>query len=714
MKHVAKSALRGDIQGLRAVAVVLVVIYHLWPGALAGGFVGVDAFFVISGFLMTSHLVRNPPVGARDVWSFWMRRVKRLLPAAFFVLAATLLGIRLFAPDTLWRDWGSQVVAAAFYVENWSLAASSVDYLTAENAPSAVQHFWSLSVEEQFYLLWPLVIGGLFIAGSALGAKRVLIARYGVLCLMVLSFGYSIHLTGNEPGIAYFSTLTRGWEFAAGGAIALIPAASKDFRHSHVASALSWAGLAAILYAAVAYGSTTPFPGSAAALPVLGTAAVIWAHAEAETSPTRVLAWKPSRFLGDHSYSIYLWHWPLIVLLPFAIGPLHWPEKLGIAGATVFMAALTKVLIEDNFRRSLDRSRIMTGGRFLLAGSLGIGLISGALVGAAAQREQTPAEVASQVLEAKDNVGVQCFGAASMVNDCADSDKGPLVPEPAAAKNDRSDAYADKCWSQGEFDSRPVCTYGNGNTKVALVGNSHAGQWLPALQQIAKQRDWTISTFMASRCSPTDSELAFDSDASAEGCLDFGKWVLDRTAHGQFDLIIAAARQSLPVHGETFATTREKAITGYESYLEKWTAGGTPIVVIRDSPFPGNTVPNIPDCIASSKKPLADCSGTPKTWNSMDPLADAARSMAVGGTSVVDMSEFFCRDNFCPAIIGSVIAYIDGSHLTATYVRSLIPYLATKLNKVIRDPERSVDAGVSPVTSSQPARHQPFTPAVLP
>ncbi len=560
MKHVAKTVLRDDIQGLRAVAVVLVVVYHLWPGVLSGGFIGVDAFFVISGFLITSHLVRNPPVRARDVWAFWMRRVKRLLPAAFLVLAATLLGIRFLAPDTVWRDWGGQVVAAAFYVENWDLAASSVDYLTAENPPSAVQHFWSLSVEEQFYLLWPLVIGGLFIAGTAPGAKRALIPRIGVLAVLLLSLAYSIHLTGNEPGIAYFSTFTRGWEFAAGGMIALIPAASQRFRNSHVASALSWTGLAAILCAAVAYGSATPFPGAAALLPVLGTAAVIWAHAEAETSPTRVLAWKPSRFLGDHSYSIYLWHWPLIVLMPFAIGPLHWPQKLGILVMTVFMAMLTKVFIEDNFRRSMDRSRIMTGGRFLLVGSLGIGLISGALVGAAAQREQTPAEVASQVLETKDNVGDQCFGAASMVNDCVDSGKGPFVPAPAAAKEDRSDAYADKCWSQGEFARRPVCTYGNGRTKVALVGNSHAGQWLPALQQIAKQRDWTISTFLASRCSPTDSELAFDSDASAEGCLDFGKWVLDRTSHGQFDLIIAAARQSLPVQGEEFGTTREKAI----------------------------------------------------------------------------------------------------------------------------------------------------------
>lgn len=705
MKHSAKAIPRGDIQGLRAIAVVFVVLYHLWPASLPGGFIGVDAFFVISGFLITSHLVRKPPANIRDVRAFWMRRVKRLLPAAFFVLVVSLAGIRLLAPDTVWRDWVGQVLASAFYVENWALAASSVDYLGADNAPAPAQHFWSLSVEEQFYLLWPLVIGGLFSLGAARGAMRMLVPRLGVLSIIVLSLAHSIHLTSSEPGIAYFSTLTRGWEFAAGGLIALIPAASERFRKSHTAAAVSWAGLAAIFYAAIVYGSSTPFPGIAAALPVCGTAAVIWAHAGARSSPTRALAWKPARFLGDHSYSIYLWHWPLLVLAPFALGTLHWPEKLGLVAATVFLSMFTKAFIEDLLRQKMDRSTAMTAGRFLLAGSLGVGLAGGAFLGLAVQREQTPAEVAAHVLETQESIGIPCFGAASMVNDCEESPGGPYVPSPAAAKNDKSEAYADKCWSAGKFDTRPICTYGNGATKVALVGNSHAGQWLPALQEIAEERNWTINTFLASRCSPTDSELDFDDAASAEGCLDFGAWVLEQTSRGQFDLIIASARQSLPVDGEDLQSTQAEAISGYESYLEKWTAGGTPIVVLRDTPFPKNTVPNIPDCIASSIEPLAECSGTPSTWQSIDPLAEAARKWGSDQLSVVDMSEFFCREHTCPAIIGSVIPYFDGSHLTATYVRTLTPYLTKKLEAATVLPNRTIELGAVPVTSLQPYRH---------
>ena len=221
VKSSSKAIFRGDIQGLRAIAVGLVVLYHLWPGKLAGGFIGVDVFFVISGFLITSHLVKNPPASLRELGNFWIRRVKRLLPASFLVLGSTLLGIRLLAPETVWRDWGYQVLAATFYVENWSLAAASVDYLATDNAPSAVQHFWSLSVEEQFYLLWPLIIGGLFIVGTITRKKGLFTPCVGVMLFLFASLAYSVYLTNTEPGVAYFSTLARGWELAVGGLIAM-------------------------------------------------------------------------------------------------------------------------------------------------------------------------------------------------------------------------------------------------------------------------------------------------------------------------------------------------------------------------------------------------------------------------------------------------------------------------------------------------------------
>lgn len=681
MKTTAKTIFRGDIQGLRAIAVGLVVIYHLWPLRLTGGFIGVDVFFVISGFLITSHLVKNPPRKPRDFGNFWIRRVKRLLPASFLVLAVSLVGIRLIAPESVWKDWGGQVLAATFYFENWSLAASSVDYLAADNAPSAVQHFWSLSVEEQFYLFWPLIIGGLFVLGAILGVKGIKVPRLGVFVILAASLAYSIHLTNNEPGIAYFSTFTRGWELAVGGMIAMIPKASERFRASHAASALSWGGLAAIVGAAVYFDAATPFPSYTAALPVLGTAATIWAHAEAKSSPTGILSWKPSRFIGDHSYSIYLWHWPIIVLAPFLIGTLKWPQKLMVLALTVALAMATKTFVEDRFRKSMDTSKVITGGRFLLVGSLTLGLVSGGFLYTTQQRELQQGDLLTQASAVENTVGFECFGGAAMINDCAVSSKDLMTPSPAAVKTDKSAAYADDCWSSGEFKDRPICTYGTGKTQVALSGNSHAGHWLPALQEIAKENDWTITTFLASRCAPTDSPLAFDSAEKIEGCLDYGKWVLDQTANDQFDLIITSSRQSLPVAGETLKTTLKPAIAGYKSYLEKWSSAGTPIIVLRDNPFPGHTVPNVPDCISASEQPIKECSGTSKSWHSMDPLTDAAKQINSDRIPVIDMSEFFCRDGVCPAIIGSVIPYFDGSHISATYARTLTPYLKEKIDK---------------------------------
>ncbi|GAA4364949.1 acyltransferase family protein [Paeniglutamicibacter cryotolerans] len=682
-KTVRDAVFRGDIQGLRALAVGLVVLYHLWPTHVTGGFIGVDVFFVISGFLITSHLVRNPPRSFKDVRVFWIRRVKRLLPASFLVLFATLVGILLLAPDTVWIDWSQQVLASTFYVQNWALAATSVDYLAADNAVSAVQHFWSLSVEEQFYLFWPLIIGILFFLAAKAKAVRVSIPLLGVAVILVLSLSYSIFYTSVDPGIAYFSTLTRGWELAAGGLLALLPKATGAFRGSTGAAAIGWFGLAAVVLAALAYDGSTPFPSYTAALPVVGTAAVIWVHAEGRWSPAWLLGSKPSRFLGDHSYSIYLWHWPLIVLLPFAVGRLAWPGKLGVISLSILLAMATKTFVEDRFRKKLDTSTMITGGRFLLVGSLSLGLLSGGFLYMADRAQSSQSDVLTMAREVRLEVGKNCFGGAAMVNNCPPSNGLGLVPTPLAAKTDKSQAYADGCWSEGDFSKRPICTYGNGPTKVALVGNSHAGHWLPTLQEIAKDRGWTISTFLASRCVATGIPTAFGTEAGTRGCLDYGQWVLDKTAHGQFDLIVSSDRLSLPVQGMTMAQSVKPAEKGHRDFLAKWSAGGTPIVVIRDNPFPGNTVPNIPDCIAGSRDPMADCSGTPKSWYQPDPVAAAAKALHDPDIHVVDMSGFFCTKNSCPPIIGSVIVYFDSSHITATYSRTLAPFLERKIEQVV-------------------------------
>ncbi|RAX48494.1 acyltransferase [Arthrobacter sp. AQ5-05] len=678
-----RTQFRLDIQGLRAIAVGLVVIYHLLPQSITGGFVGVDVFFVISGYLITSHLIKHPPSSPKEFGTFWLRRIKRLIPASMLVLFTTVIAVRLLTPESFWRDNTFQAIASAFYSQNWFLLATSVDYLAEDNAPTAVQHYWSLAVEEQFYLVWPLCIAALwwFAVRKKLIPKRCVLI--GVSLIVALSCAYSIYLTSVDPGVAYFSTFTRAWELALGAMVALVPAPRQRFSSSLAGAAIAWVGLAGIIGSGIAYDSATPFPGYQAALPVVGTALVIWVAATSRFSPTVFLASWPFRFIGDHSYSIYLWHWPIIVLLPFLSDTLGALDLVAVALATILLSMLTKKYVEDAFRKTLDVSTLVTPLRFLVVATASVALVAAGVAGEAQKREEN----ASVSLEAALNGGVPCFGAAALADqsgDCQYEADKELILSPALAKVDKSDAYADGCWSNEPFEKKPKCTYGTGKTKVALVGNSHAGHWLPALDKMAKDRDWTITTFLASRCNPTDGRLKFDAETKSQGCADYGRWVLDQTSHGQFDLIVTSERQSVPIVGHSLGATEVPARLGYETYLKRWSASNTPILIIRDTPFPGATLKNIPDCVATAMNANAECSGSVKEWEWMDPLVDAADRTRHPNVAVIDPTRYFCQEGVCPAVIGGVVVYFDASHITATYAETLVPYLETDLNEALQ------------------------------
>lgn len=677
------SAFRPDIQGLRAIAVSLVVIYHLLPERLTGGFVGVDVFFVISGFLITSHLIKSPPRKPAEFGQFWIRRIKRLLPASILVLLCTVAAVRLLAPEAFWRDNLGQALASVFYGQNWMLIATSVDYLAEDNAPTAVQHFWSLSVEEQFYLFWPLCIGALWWLAVRTRLKPQALLFWGVTGIVVASAIYSVHLTAVEPGVAYFSTFTRAWELALGGIVALVPKPAARFSGSLAAGSISWIGVAAMVGAGMYFTGATPFPSLYAAIPTVGTAVVIWVAASGRLSPFRMLASKPAMFLGDHSYSIYLWHWPLIVIVPFVSGALGALDLVAITIATVVLSMVTKKYVEDGFRKTLDVSKIITPVRFMAAGMAVVSLFAGSLLMDLTERENSSVVALEQALASGD----PCVGGAALGEldgSCRYDPDAELLLSPALAKTDKSAAYTDGCWSGEPFDKKPTCSYGSGETKVALVGNSHAGHWLPALQQMADARDWTITTYLVSRCNPTDAMLKFDAEMKSIGCHEYGNWVQEQTGDGQYDLIITSERQSVPVVGETFKSTEKAAIAGYRSYLESWSDQSTPILIIRDTPYPGNTLKNIPDCVSVAKDANAECSGTRDSWTWMDPLVSAAREMDRKNVHVLDPTEYFCPTDVCPAVIGDTVVYFDASHITATYAQSLAPLLSKDIDESLK------------------------------
>jgi peptidoglycan/LPS O-acetylase OafA/YrhL len=644
----------------------------------------VDVFFVISGFLITSHLVRRPPRDWHGLAAFWGRRIRRLLPAAFLVLAATAIASRLVAPPTQWGAIAKEIISSALYAQNWVLASSSVDYLAAENAPTPTQHFWSLSVEEQFYLFWPvLVSAAVWLAGKRrLNSRRLLFGA--MLSVVVLSLMFSITATASEPGSAYFITPTRMWELGLGGLVALAAPALVQRASQATRAALAWIGVAAIVSAGALYTGSTPFPGYAALVPVAGTALVIFVSAEGRLSPTALMGNRPVQWLGEVSYSVYLWHWPLIVLLPYVSGgDLGWLDNSLVLTATLVLAGLSKTFVEDRFRFPSGQQGLAPTYRFAAVGMVLLAAVGGVQLVEVSHRTAH----AEQQLAARASNGDPCFGAAAIAkgfDECVPDPQVPVVPEPSLAKEDRADAYADGCWSNEPFTRRPVCTYGDGPTKVALVGNSHAGQWLPALQVLAERNDWTISTYLVSRCNPTSVPLQFNTEEKTANCSAYGEYVLDETSGDAFDLVITSERQSVPVQGESWDTTERPAIEGYRQYLYRWAASGANVLVIKDPPFPGNTIDSIPDCLAENPGKPQKCSGTPEKWHWMDPVTVAATELEQPKIHAVDMDKYFCADGSCPAVVGSVVTYFDASHITATYAKTLAPYLEGPILKALR------------------------------
>jgi peptidoglycan/LPS O-acetylase OafA/YrhL len=739
-------AFRPDIQGLRAIAVLLVVAFHLWPESVTGGFVGVDVFFVISGFLITGHLLEHPPRSARDLLEFWGRRVRRILPIALFVLAVTAVATRILVPETRWVADATEIVASALYVENWALAANSVDYLAAAAAPSPVQHYWSLSIEEQFYIAWPVILLGVYWFARRVSVKPRPVVRLAMLAIVGGSLFVSATATSNDPASAYFITQTRVWELALGGFVATLVPMAWPRRIPSLRDGAAWLGLAMICAAGLVFTEGTPFPGTAALLPVLGAAILVLASAHGRRSPTRLLALRPMQHIGDTSYSIYLWHWPLIVLWPYVFGQV---DALPILVVSILLASATKVLVEDAVRFRPSLQPLVPTFRFaavgmLLVSLMGVGLgfegqrrIDDALAGTAgegdlvadvlpgdiedgwdteaatsslstaqpvssarpgtSEHDATTTEAPAQPAVAMASVtpssssspgaGVRtCAGAASIVRGfdaCPQDASGRMKPDPVVAGGDTSDAYRDGCWIYPPFSARTTCRYGDGKVRIALVGNSHAGHWLPALQVLAKRNGWTITTFLASRCNATDARLELYGGTT--GCHDYGKWVMDETRGDAFDLVITSERQSVAANDEDSPSSRAAAEDGYRSYLRRWSRAGTRVLILRDTPFPGHTLDSVPDCLASHRSKQAACAGTPKEWRSSDPLYDVALELGLPGITTLDTTPLFCTDSTCPAVIGSVVVYFDASHMTETYSRSIARFIDVPIRAALAE-----------------------------
>ena len=704
-----KRPIRTDIQALRAIAVGLVILNHLWPERLPGGYVGVDVFFVISGFLISSHLISQLMRTGRIAFAdFYARRARRLLPAALLVSLAALAGALLWLPAERWPRIASETFAATAYVENWFLAASAVDYSAQSNAATTVQHYWSLSVEEQFYLLWPLLLLGLVYLllrrRSQLTAPPAAPAfpRWGLLAAVSLigavSFAFAVWLTEAERSLAYFHTGTRVWEFMAGAAVALAaPALSRWLSSGGTGvtvfrGAAHWLGIGMIGISALAFTATTPFPGPWAALPVAGTVLIIATGDEAPRwSPLFLLRWRPVQWTGDLSYSLYLWHWPLIVLAPAVLSrDLRLRDRLIILALTVVLAALTKYFVEDPGRTRLFRGARPRRTLWATAASIvAIALLAGGVHVAAQQIAAQTAREAAQF----ESGG--CFGAAALTPgaDCGDPFGVAQVP-PRGDDNTPWFSPAECVLAEQQIlaDGKPSlveCDFAAPGASadaplVWLVGDSHAEHWKAAVYDVARGNGWRVNASMQGGCPIVDvPRVAFkgtpDSNgAKAEACRSWSAELTERIRASDPDLILVSTftAQETIDDGSGHPQDAQYAAAA-ERLFSEWRAAGASVVAIRDVPYAETRLG--PDCVERALDTPAACTAPSAEVLPPDAFAAAAAASPDAGVTAIDLTDRFCREGTCHGVIGGVPVFYDSDHISRSYARSLAPALAAAL-----------------------------------
>jgi peptidoglycan/LPS O-acetylase OafA/YrhL len=637
--------------------------------------VGVDVFFVISGFLITSHLNKELFASGRvRLRQFYARRARRLLPAALTVLVASLVGAWLWLPYTRWTANAQEIVSSAFYVENWVLAAKAVDYSAMNNDATMVQHYWSLSVEEQFYLIWPLILIALY--GLAVRQRwikrRVLLSGLGLVTLA--SLGFSVYLTAMSPSEAYFSTPVRAWEFGAGALLAL--SVSAPLRSAAVRSGLSLLGLSLIVLSALVYGHATPFPSWAAIVPVLGTVLVIVAGTGGRSLwHEQFFALPVVQFLGNISYSLYLWHWPLIVVAPFALGTtLDSFMKMFLVGAAVLLAWVTKRWIEDPW---IVRQRRATSLKPVL-----LGVASGMLVvllGGAALHSQVAPSAKNAAELARTDSAAPCFGPRAVgVAECADPFHREVKDPNMGPENQYWGLPADCLQREDSLHAvKPsgpaICDYSNGLAEaesVWLVGDSHAQQWQAAIIELAQEKQWTLKISYSGGCPLADAPYVGyrGSEAGPDAVSACSQWrgnvsdFIERDKPAKvFTSTFAAGEQ---INDGTGRGQIEQFTDGFGRYWQRWADSGAVIYAIADPPL--NDKVRDSNCLAVSPANPISCRVPKDVALPADPIVAAvyaARTSSGDRVRLVDLSNYFCDASYCYTSVGGLPIYFDGDHL---------------------------------------------------
>lgn len=610
-----------QIQGLRALAALLVTLFHAkW---VSGGFIGVDIFYVISGFLITGLLMREiERTGTINFKEFYSRRFRRLLPTSFFVLLITALISWILIPSTMRSSLGRDIIAASLYVSNYLFAWWQADYQNLDATPSPVIHYWSLAVEEQFYLIWPLLILLFFIAATKWKKKNALTLL--VSTVTVLSFLFSIYQTETSPIWAFYSLPTRAWELGLGALLVLLPSVKTR-------KLVGLVGFIFIIISAFLYDEATAFPGLNALLPVMGTVMLIstinsWPPFLNDVANSRLFQW-----LGEISYPLYLWHWPLLVLpSTYFARPLFVYERVIAIIATIVLADLTHRFIEDPFRKKKTLPTLV----FKRSGM--ITLVS-VLLGTAI------------IFSSSDEIDVTGInGAVSL----AQIKARPLI-------------YDDGCHANYAETKSDKCEYADVTSQKTMVlyGDSHAAQWFPALVEIASRSGYKLISLTKSACPAVDTERRDQGGFKMSRCKQWRMNTIQRIQKINPDVLIMSSFQYF-AQPPRF-TDREKWWNDGQRKLLTEVKNVSPhLIYLTDTPHP---LRDIPACLANYS--ISKCNTIKRSEN-----------LSISGFKVIDSNPWLCSQ-VCSAVKDGVVTYRDASHISVDIAIALIP----RLTQALRD-----------------------------
>jgi peptidoglycan/LPS O-acetylase OafA/YrhL len=653
-------AFRPDIEGLRGIAILLVVGYHSGLHAFPGGYVGVDVFFVLSGFLITGLLIKElESTGRVNLGEFYARRCRRLLPAVLLVVVTTLIAGRILYAPFEQRDVTRGAFATAIYASNVWFARRAVEYLATDVGAHPLLHTWSLAVEEQFYLVWPVLLS------ATLWLPRMRRPRFWsavVLAVLgVVSLAICVWLTRAAQPWAFFSSPARAWEFAIGGLVSLL-ADRRVFRAPAV-QALSWLGLLAIIGSALLFDRDTVFPGLAALLPVLGTAAILIRPSGHPTLLAGLLSMRPLRVVGLLSYSWYLWHWPVLRFGEVLTGPLTLTVRLTCVGLAFVLASVTFKLIENPVRRSrwlAQRPRVSLA--FAGTSTAAAALLALTVQAAADRSATTPGQRA--FTDARDDV-------------------------PTIYRSGCHLAYGDT--------EAPDCSFGDlsSNQTIALFGDSHAAQWFTAVEKVARDRGWKLVALTKSSCPAASVQVLLPAlNRKYVECDAWRESTISRLIALHPIAVIMASSSLYLAQGESAGQSVSPAewMAGTRRTLSRLSGAGVSTVVLRDDPYPGFDVPT---CLARAAwTPWLFHGGCGFTLAlARDPAvfqSELEAGAALRGVTFVDLSESICATDggHCEPVRDGVVKYRDSHHLTSRFSSTLAHLLEDRLSEIAGHDER--------------------------